>query len=1118
MKCFFLALLFSSILTAQTRPPPEGVRADEMVNLVAVGLTAVPADPIVGEHVQVTLTIANQSANAAHAVSVVLFVGKTRIAATAIDIAGGKKIAVPFSWTPIATGAQHLTALIDPDRQLVEENRADNAASLDLAVGSAALKNASLSISNLELVNQDGRSVMQARVQNDGATSVDAPVVFRVQDQIVATRYVEALAPKASALVEAIIQPPPSAAVISALVNPRFQKGTKAVLSKKVGLAIDLRVEALSLHSAQFERSRTRRVTVSFRIVNAGQNAITKPFRTRIFPGMMKSGVPVEDFVTTAALAPGKAVFVSRTLEGPPAKFDVRVEADVDQTTGDMDRSNNVATAHFENPVPGVDRWVSIGPQRIDGEGGIGAVGALFHLAIDPQTPSTIYVEGNGEGIWKSVDAGADWQPITDALPTLRSSAMALDPSNPARLYLVTPDQGVFKTADGGGSWGPLDNSGFQPNVGGLAILRVHPTNPNLLLLTTNDGVSLYHADAAQPTWSTTLNLGPGNDLVIDPVTPSTIYATLGGAGMGLYVSQDTGANWVQSLGCPGGSLPATDGVTAITIAFAGSTMYAAFKSDKKIEVYRTTGTSCQIGSQVEHSWERSYSLTGDDANQLWNRIDGDPGTPNVVYLSGTVFRVSTDGGRSFNVQSGTQPHADHHGLAVDPSAPQNIYVVCDGGIYRSSNRGAGGSWQFIGDGIFNVEFYAFSLAETDPTLTIGGTQDNGTLAYTGSTVWNSINGGDGATTAIDPTNSQIQYSMNQGPDSMQKRVGTGSWNPIGCGIPIATSCFNLFFQLDPTTPSTVLASCVSLFKTDSPVCNRGPNWSNNDTGDPNVWTQILAQSSLMGNVFRSAVDRKVKLYYAGTTQGQIWAGPSGANWQLLFSGTGAVSDIKIDFDDPSLVYVSIFAGSSSGRVYRMKRLASAPTSATVTVADITSNLPPSLSVRALAIDRMNAFTIYAGTNQGIYRGRSIDSGVTWTWTPYMNGLPLADVREMEVHVRTGAMRVVTFGRGAYEVNTGVPVGSLLEASGKITFLRANDVGTGFGPPSDFLDDEIIVQLDTQPGKSFGFQLRGDGEKAARAGMLETLRSAFRNNRTVLIDYIRTGIQNGQIIRVAKTN
>ena len=65
---------------------------------------------------------------------------------------------------------------------------------------------------------------------------------------------------------------------------------------------------------------------------------------------------------------------------------------------------------------------------------------------------------------------------------------------------------------------------------------------------------------------------------------------------------------------------------------------------------------------------------------------------------------------------------------------------------------------------------------------------------------------------------------------------------------------------------------------------------------------------------------------------------------------------------------------------------------------------------------------------------------------------------------------------------------------------------------------EVVVQLDTQPGRSFGFQLRADGEEFARTGMLDTLRSAFRANRNVLIDYRRTGIHNGQIIRVAKTN
>lgn len=95
---------------------------------------------------------------------------------------------------------------------------------------------------------------------------------------------------------------------------------------------------------------------------------------------------------------------------------------------------------------------------------------------------------------------------------------------------------------------------------------------------------------------------------------------------------------------------------------------------------------------------------------------------------------------------------------------------------------------------------------------------------------------------------------------------------------------------------------------------------------------------------------------------------------------------------------------------------------------------------------------------------------------------------------------------------------SLLSATGKLTFLRVNDLGSGFGTPVDFLDAEVIVQLDSQPGKSFGFQLRTDASEADHRGMLEVLRSAFRANRTVAIDYTRNGADNGKIIRIGKVN
>jgi hypothetical protein len=82
------------------------------------------------------------------------------------------------------------------------------------------------------------------------------------------------------------------------------------------------------------------------------------------------------------------------------------------------------------------------------------------------------------------------------------------------------------------------------------------------------------------------------------------------------------------------------------------------------------------------------------------------------------------------------------------------------------------------------------------------------------------------------------------------------------------------------------------------------------------------------------------------------------------------------------------------------------------------------------------------------------------------------------------------------------PTSAQVNASGKVTMLRVHDLGTGYGPPSDFIDVEAVIWLDSQPGKAFGFQLRNDQYLPARQGMLDILRDAFNNNWNVSIDYI----------------
>ena len=92
----------------------------------------------------------------------------------------------------------------------------------------------------------------------------------------------------------------------------------------------------------------------------------------------------------------------------------------------------------------------------------------------------------------------------------------------------------------------------------------------------------------------------------------------------------------------------------------------------------------------------------------------------------------------------------------------------------------------------------------------------------------------------------------------------------------------------------------------------------------------------------------------------------------------------------------------------------------------------------------------------------------------------------------------------------------LKNSQGKLTFLRAHDVGTGFGPPSDQLDVEVVFMLDSVPQGAFGFQLRNDANEPVREAMVGLLRDAYVNNLKVSVDYfIDPGKHNGRAFRIA---
>ena len=192
------------------------------------------------------------------------------------------------------------------------------------------------------------------------------------------------------------------------------------------------------------------------------------------------------------------------------------------------------------------------------------------------------------------------------------------------------------------------------------------------------------------------------------------------------------------------------------------------------------------------------------------------------------------------------------------------------------------------------------------------------------------------------------------------------------------------------------------------------------DSSGSFTWSEIFTPES--GKVKRSGIDRATNIYYAGTSRGEIWAAPSGEGWVRIFEHPSEqeLLDIAFDATDPAVFYASFNGRNHDNRVFRFVR--SSPTTDAVLHSNITSDLPRPLQVHAVEPDRRRPFTLYVGTNQGVYRGTSSNLGVTWTWEPFNNGLPFAaQITELEAHPITGVLRAITFGRGAYFVETALP-------------------------------------------------------------------------------------------------
>ena len=84
--------------------------------------------------------------------------------------------------------------------------------------------------------------------------------------------------------------------------------------------------------------------------------------------------------------------------------------------------------------------------------GGVWMDGAMMGLAVDPKTPTTVYVSRDGGKVHVSRDAGKTWRP-TSGQPKARSYTYALAVDGKGRVFAGSVHEGLWRSTDKGKSW-----------------------------------------------------------------------------------------------------------------------------------------------------------------------------------------------------------------------------------------------------------------------------------------------------------------------------------------------------------------------------------------------------------------------------------------------------------------------------------------------------------------------------------------------------------------------------------------------------------------------------------------------------------------------------------------
>lgn len=561
---------------------------------------------------------------------------------------------------------------------------------------------------------------------------------------------------------------------------------------------------------------------------------------------------------------------------------------------------------HFEGTLP-VDFSIHrIGP----------FYARVFGVGQDARLSSILYALTYGSGMYKSVDAGKNWSPISVGLDNLTLQSMAVDPVISGTIYAGTyanstaPYNGIYKSTNGGESWRPTgimenDWHGAVYQTPIVYAIDIDPFNHNRIYAATRmrytpqgtlGGGGVFRSDNGGDTWMAINNGLPLDDLyvydlAVDPLHKGRVYAAL--HQQGLFRSDDHGDHWVPVEGIP------TDGRAIAIDPFNASIVY--YGSGKIQGAFRSTDSGATWLRIGENGWDVVVSGLSSDPyhrHRLYASI--------FVNNKDTLLMRSEDSGNNWVTSAEMAPW----GSLVFSSNGRAVFAGVDfDGVYKYVNDEK--SWIRSSNGLSGFPVTGAAISGAHPNLLFASLYGLGVYQSTdGGGSW--FPAGSGVqyfnllSLAMDPQNEQVLYTTTDQSGIYRTTDGGKTWTPLSDGYPAAET------SAASSSTGLVAGNAVAVSPGDSGTVLVGTNGRGIYRLSGSTW---LESSVSTGAIYSFCFDRNNPMHIlAGGDEplgGVLLSTDNGQNWNPSNGGLDGLSVYSLAQNPDNML--QFIAGTSSG-------------------------------------------------------------------------------------------------------------------------------------------------------------------------------------------------------------